>query len=59
MQIVCTRKQLLQKSLERESKVVKPKQKKKPPLINESLVSHDAVKGKTNIFEIELIIIQK
>ena len=38
MQIVCNRKQLLQKSMESDSKVVKPKQKKKPPLINESLV---------------------
>ena len=54
MQIVCTRKQLLQKSMERDSKVVKPKQKKKPPMIKELLVSDDEVKRKTNIFENEL-----
>ena len=54
MQIVCTRKQLLQKSMESDSKVVKPKQKKKPPMINESLVSEDEVKRKANIFENEL-----
>ena len=39
---------------ESDSKVVKSKQKKKPPMINESLVSEDEVKRKANIFENEL-----